>query len=118
MLGIFASIAFMFLGIFGFSRTKKRRWLLLALGSFLSTSNVIGSTVGLVSRDWKLLERVFTLELMVSGTMIAIGLGLILKGTWDNYHMKPKQAQNPHPPFLCVTSGNEWKGSWRKKKGD
>lgn len=102
MVAVYTTIALTFFGIFMYWRTRKKRWLLLALGFFLLTSGVITTTIitlltklGVYDMAYNfefsywLARWLYRLELITSTTMIAVALGFIFKGMWDNYKAKP-----------------------------
>ena len=83
--------------LFVYGKTRLKRWLLLALGIFLLTSNVISvAIIELVSifvfPPYKFIDLALNLELVISSVMMAIGLGLILKGMWDNSRQGPLEC--------------------------
>ena len=94
-----ATIALMCCSLYIYHKVRLKRWLLFALGLFLLTSTIISVvTIDLISifvfPPYKFIDLVLNLELIISSTIMAIGLGLILKGTWDNYQMKRKTTDS------------------------
>ena len=85
--------------VFGYWKTSAKRWLLLALGLFLLTSNVISVvTIELISifvfPPYTFIDLALNLELAISATLIAAGLGLILKGMWDNHRARSQDCMH------------------------
>jgi len=80
--------------LFMYRKLRTKRWLMLALGFFLSTSNIISTTttkllaIFTLRHEYEFVDLALNLELVIWSTMVAIGLGLVLKGMWDNYQMK------------------------------
>ena len=81
---LLAIIALMCCCLFMYGKTRLKRWLLLASGLFLLTSKIISVVIiDLISifvfPPYKFIDLALNLELVISSTMIAIGLGLILR---------------------------------------
>ena len=85
MIESLVSIALMCCCLYMYWRVRLRRWLVLALGFFLSTSNIISVAImGLISifvypPPFELFDWVLNLELVIWATIVAIGLGTSLK---------------------------------------
>jgi len=87
----YALIALMCISALMYLKTRRKAWLLLALGSFFLTGNafsgLIYGLVGLfVSPSHEFSDLLFNLEIIISVSMIAIGFGLILRETWNKYY--------------------------------
>ena len=85
-------------------KMRLKGWFLLALGFFLSTSCIISVatfdtlSIFLHRQPYELLNWILNLELVVWATMVAIGLGLVLKGMWDQKKLKTvHNHQKPSP---------------------
>ena len=84
MIETLVSIALMCCCLFMYGKTRLKRWLLLASGLFLLTSKIISVVIiDLISifvfPPYKFIDLALNLELVISSTMIAIGLGSILR---------------------------------------
>ena len=99
---ILLTIALVCCCLFMYWKVRAKRWLMLALGFFLSTSNIISTTttkllaIFVSPYEYEFVDLALNLELVIWSTMVAIGLGLILKGMWDNYRMKLRNGTTPN----------------------
>jgi len=76
LLGVYVSIALILIGIYGFHRSRKKQWLLLALGAFISSANIIGSTASFFTRDLWLIMRLYDAQIL--GGLIIVGVAWAL----------------------------------------